>query len=316
MKPKHFPQANSTLLGGPAENYGTDLDVSDLPVYRGGGEIISCWRPSWRERLRVLVGGSVFLRVATTKNHPPVSLDAGRVFLAAILLVGCGFLAPPAFAQDCIATLSGCDACVQPSGAITVSNCGATTGCPGFPSSLLTREPVIEPGSLHEILAQRLREVWGGSVSAVMLDPRRSFVRRAALELLTENPAVSGSAENWRSAADRRVYVEAADCLAHAKAVKPPGSDPVAIPRSTSSRGCASATRAWLFRQLGTFPPGVLDPFVETGESLTAEPDDDLAGLAAQIRELGGGEAGALELLLALEFAVHEVGEDEEGGRR
>ncbi len=79
MQPKQFPEANGTLAGGPAAQYGTDQDVADLPVYRGAGETISCWRPSLRERLGILCSGKVYLRVAAS-NHPPVSVEGLPVF--------------------------------------------------------------------------------------------------------------------------------------------------------------------------------------------------------------------------------------------
>jgi hypothetical protein len=72
MKPTAFPESNGTLSGGPAVAYGTEDDVSDLPVHRGAGQIISCWRPSWRDRLRVLVGGRVWLHVLAPRTHAPV----------------------------------------------------------------------------------------------------------------------------------------------------------------------------------------------------------------------------------------------------
>jgi len=80
VKPVPFRQSNGTLAGGPASAFGADLDVVDLPVYRDGKEIISCWRPSWRERLSILLRGRVWLLVVTPTTHPPVFLDGGHVF--------------------------------------------------------------------------------------------------------------------------------------------------------------------------------------------------------------------------------------------
>src|SRR5262245_31642586 len=76
MKPESFKQANGTLLGGPAADYGTSADVADLPVWRGDGQIISCWRLGWIERLKLLVFGRVWLRVSATRTHAPVCLEA------------------------------------------------------------------------------------------------------------------------------------------------------------------------------------------------------------------------------------------------
>lgn len=80
MKPTKFAQANGTLLGGPAQHYGTKADVKDLPVYRGGGEIISCWRPSFADRLRILFKGHIWLRVAAATTHAPVAIDSRAIF--------------------------------------------------------------------------------------------------------------------------------------------------------------------------------------------------------------------------------------------
>jgi hypothetical protein len=73
VKPIHFPEANSTLPGGPAARYVTAFDVGDLPVHRSGGKVISCWKAvHFRERLRILFTGRVWLWVATPTTHAPV----------------------------------------------------------------------------------------------------------------------------------------------------------------------------------------------------------------------------------------------------
>jgi len=78
MMPIEFKEANGTLLGGPAEKYGTARSVLNLLVWKDGLEIISLWRASWRERLSVLFFGKVWLRVVAPKTHPPVSLQGKR----------------------------------------------------------------------------------------------------------------------------------------------------------------------------------------------------------------------------------------------
>lgn len=78
MKPIKFSQANSTLAGGPAKQFGTDMEVQDLPVYRGGGEIISLWRPTPGERLSLLFRGRLWLRVWSPGTHPPVSVETAH----------------------------------------------------------------------------------------------------------------------------------------------------------------------------------------------------------------------------------------------
>lgn len=72
--PVQFKGANDVLRGGPAEKYGTEQDVRDLPICRGDNFIISCWKvPTWRERFRVLFGGRIYLW-AWARTHPPVSV--------------------------------------------------------------------------------------------------------------------------------------------------------------------------------------------------------------------------------------------------
>lgn len=63
MKPSNFPEANSSLLGGPAEKYGTGDTVVDLPTYRDGEIVVSCWSLTLKERLAVLASGQVWLCV-------------------------------------------------------------------------------------------------------------------------------------------------------------------------------------------------------------------------------------------------------------
>ncbi len=80
MRPAEFDQSNGTLGGGPALRYGTEDDVADLEVYRGGGGIISAWRPGIAERLRILFGGRVWLCVWTPATHAAVSVEGRAPF--------------------------------------------------------------------------------------------------------------------------------------------------------------------------------------------------------------------------------------------
>ena len=72
MKPREFGESNGDLLGGPAEKYG--VPVQDLKVFRDGTEVISCWRPTWRERFSMLFRGRIWLRVRGRATHPPVAI--------------------------------------------------------------------------------------------------------------------------------------------------------------------------------------------------------------------------------------------------
>jgi hypothetical protein len=73
--PVDFPEKTKTLQKPPSM---TDEECSPLHVYSDGEVCISCWRPSWRERLSILWHGRIWLYVASGPTQPPVSLDACR----------------------------------------------------------------------------------------------------------------------------------------------------------------------------------------------------------------------------------------------
>lgn len=77
MQQIEFVGANSVLTGGPKEEFGTEDDVVDLVCWRGPGMTISCWQLTWRERLGILFGGSIWLSMLTT-HHPAVRLGTER----------------------------------------------------------------------------------------------------------------------------------------------------------------------------------------------------------------------------------------------
>jgi hypothetical protein len=52
-----------------------------LPVFRDGMHIISCWRPSWRERIALALGRPVWLWVWSTTTQPPVALTVESPFV-------------------------------------------------------------------------------------------------------------------------------------------------------------------------------------------------------------------------------------------
>lgn len=75
MKPIKFPEWNVTMgIGQP--------EYDPLVAHRTpSGEVISCWRPSLVERLKVLFRGRIWLHVHT-HNSPlqPVFLQADHPF--------------------------------------------------------------------------------------------------------------------------------------------------------------------------------------------------------------------------------------------
>lgn len=71
MKPIKFEQANKNLLK--PENM-IDEECSSLWVYNDGMQCVSCWRLTWKERLKALFFGRVWLAVLSGESQPPVWL--------------------------------------------------------------------------------------------------------------------------------------------------------------------------------------------------------------------------------------------------
>jgi hypothetical protein len=71
MKPKHFEQATKILSA-------TGCD--DLHVWSDGKDVLSCWKPSPREILRLVFGGRVWLWVAAGGTQPPVAVETREPF--------------------------------------------------------------------------------------------------------------------------------------------------------------------------------------------------------------------------------------------
>ena len=75
MKPIPFKEQNCTY----AEN---QPEYLPLPAFKDDkGEVVSCWGMTWRERLRIIFSGKVYVSLLTF-NHPlqPVALFAEAPF--------------------------------------------------------------------------------------------------------------------------------------------------------------------------------------------------------------------------------------------
>jgi hypothetical protein len=75
MKPIVFTQVNRTLTR--PQNM-TDDECGPIQVYSDGQQCVSCWRPTFRERLSVLLFGKVWLFVWSGETQPPVALAGVR----------------------------------------------------------------------------------------------------------------------------------------------------------------------------------------------------------------------------------------------
>lgn len=75
MKPVEFPEANRKLKGHGAP-------MGDLLVWSDGEQCVSCWRPSWRERLSILFFGRVWLALLSGSTQHPAYVGGQRRYFA------------------------------------------------------------------------------------------------------------------------------------------------------------------------------------------------------------------------------------------
>lgn len=76
MEPITFPGVTCVL--GPPLDWKESLygKCANLPVCIAEGIITSCWKPSWKDRLRILMGKPIFVSIAARGGtQPPINLD-------------------------------------------------------------------------------------------------------------------------------------------------------------------------------------------------------------------------------------------------
>lgn len=69
MKAVPFAEATGLLLAPKGME-----NCSDLHVFSDGEYVISCWMPSWRERIKLMFTGRLWLMFVGARTHPPVAL--------------------------------------------------------------------------------------------------------------------------------------------------------------------------------------------------------------------------------------------------
>jgi hypothetical protein len=79
MKPVDFAEANRTLKAPCA----TSTNVASLRAWTDGVHCISRWRPTWRDRLRVLFGAPIWLWVVSGETQPPVAVETESPWVSA-----------------------------------------------------------------------------------------------------------------------------------------------------------------------------------------------------------------------------------------
>lgn len=88
MKPIDFPQSTK-VLQKPEKML--DTDCQPLPIWSDGKECVSCWKPTFKERVRILFTGKVWLSVLSGRTQPPVFITGNNFFVR-----------PPFFARVCL----------------------------------------------------------------------------------------------------------------------------------------------------------------------------------------------------------------------
>jgi hypothetical protein len=68
MKPVKFKEANGQLVGPDGSN------IQPLPCYRDGTWVISRWKPTLWERVKIMFGGKLTLWIMGGQTQPPCLL--------------------------------------------------------------------------------------------------------------------------------------------------------------------------------------------------------------------------------------------------
>jgi len=76
MKPIWFKESNRMLTKPQSMS---EDECGDLYVFANGEQCISCWKPTLKERLSILVFGRVWLWVYSGHTQPPVSIETYRI---------------------------------------------------------------------------------------------------------------------------------------------------------------------------------------------------------------------------------------------
>ena len=77
MKPIDFPQSTK-VLQKPSNM--TDKECSPLHVWSDGKQCVSCWKPTFMERMKILFTGKVWIGVMSGNTQPPIFVAGESVF--------------------------------------------------------------------------------------------------------------------------------------------------------------------------------------------------------------------------------------------
>lgn len=77
MKPIDFPQSTKVLQ---RPSTMAESECQSLHVWNDGNQCVSCWKATFKERIKILFTGKVWLGVLSGKTQPPVFVTGERVF--------------------------------------------------------------------------------------------------------------------------------------------------------------------------------------------------------------------------------------------
>lgn len=75
MKPIEFRQANKNLS---TPSNMEEVECGSLWVYNDGKICVSCWKMTFRQRMKALLFGRVWLGVLSGETQPPVWVDCTK----------------------------------------------------------------------------------------------------------------------------------------------------------------------------------------------------------------------------------------------
>ncbi len=77
MRPIDFKQSTKVLQ---RPSTMTQSECGSLHVWNDGKQCVSCWKPTFIERIKILFGGNIWLGVLSGKTQPPVFISGMNIF--------------------------------------------------------------------------------------------------------------------------------------------------------------------------------------------------------------------------------------------
>jgi len=56
----------------------TDEECGTLPIWNDGKRCISCWKMSFKERLKALLYGKIWIHVLSGETQPPIAIECDK----------------------------------------------------------------------------------------------------------------------------------------------------------------------------------------------------------------------------------------------